>query len=88
MSCSCKNSSNCSNCPNDFVIYGTMFTSSTEYANPFLTGRYRIYFQGLKWLIYGTDWQYIDDVNKTGGVKIIMAGYSVTPDTIFFCQFY
>lgn len=82
MGCCCNNGGN--SISEDFVVYGTQFTSQTEYANSFLKGRFRVYMRGLGFLTRGVEWDFIE----TGGFKIIIAGFVVTPETIITGQFY
>lgn len=70
----------------DFTIQGADFQSATQYANTFLYGRYRLYLNGVRKLIEGTDWEYIQP-NQKGGFNILIAGFS--PIGSFVCgEFY
>lgn len=72
------------NAPDDFTVYGSQFTTPNSYVNAFLKGRFRLFLQGTKKLIYKTDWDYGDN----GGFIILIPSYSVTPDTIFCGEYY
>lgn len=80
----CQCCSNSANLPDDWSVYGTQFTAPTEYANSFLQGRYRIILSGVKRLDLGIDWEKISG----GGFKIMIPGFSVTPDTLIQGEFY
>lgn len=76
----------CNNCqlPDDVVIYGNNFTSSTQYKNPFLKGRYRLELRGTGTLIRSVEWDYLPE----GGFQIMIPSFSVTPDVIIILKFY
>ena len=73
-------------CPTqeDFAIYGTEFTTATEYQNKFLTGRYRLEMRGLGTMIRKVEWDYLED----GGFKILIPSFTATPDVIIIGKFY
>ncbi len=71
--CQC-NSCGCSQIKDDFYVYGNQFTSPTEYANPFLEGRYRLTYTGFKKLVFGIDWEFISGTG--GGFRILLPGFS------------
>lgn len=75
---------NSNNTNEDFIVYGTQFTSPTQYANPFLKGRFRIYLRGVGFLTKGVEWDFLPD----GGFCILIAGWVVTSDIIFNGHFY
>ena len=79
----CCNPNGCS-VPDDFVIYGSQFTAPTEYANPFLKGRYRITLRGVYRLQFGVDWELLTG----GGFKILIPGFAIQPDTVIDGEFY
>ena len=79
--CCCNSNGNVQD---DFVVYGTQFTTPTEYANPFLKGRFRIEMRGLGTLTRKVEWDYLPD----GGLKILLAGFVVTPEALFHGEFY
>lgn len=79
--CCCQNGFNTQE---DFTVYGTQFTTSKEYGNPFLKGRYRIYMRGLGFLTKGIEWDYLPE----GGFVILIAGFVVTPEALFTGNFY
>lgn len=68
----------------DFIVYGTQFTSATDYANQFLQGRFRLKLRGMGDLIKGIEW----DVLETGGFKILIPSFAVTNDVVIIGQFY
>jgi hypothetical protein len=78
----------CNNCcielKDDFVIYGSQFTSSNEYKNPFLKGRFRLKMRGFESLAYKTEWDYLEE----GGFKILIPTFQITPETIIIGEFY
>jgi len=80
MSCCCKNS-----VPDDLWIYGNMFTSPTEYANPLLKGRFRLKMRGIESLTRGLEWDYLEN----GGFKIfVVPAWAVNPDVKILIEFY
>jgi len=79
--CCCNNNSSGKE---DFIIYGNEFSSSKEYKNNFLTGRFRLYMRGLGFLNRGTEWDYLEG----GGFTILLAGWSVATDVVINGQFY
>lgn len=84
----CCKKENCSNCPDDFNIYGASFTNPTTYGNLFMSGRMRLNLNGTKKLIYGIDWDYVNPSTKNGGFVILIIGFSVTSDTVICGEFY
>lgn len=71
--------------PDDLIIYGNDFTSHTEYANPLLTGRFRVEMRGFgSPLIRKIEWDYLEG----GGFKILIPGWIVTPDVKIIVEFY
>lgn len=69
----------------DVWIFGTMFTSPTEYANPFLKGRFRLKMRGIEGLCRETEWDYLPG----GGFKIFLVpGWIVSPDVKITVEFY
>lgn len=75
---------NCNDISEDFIIYGTQFTTPTEYANPFLKGRFRIYMRGVGFLTKDVEWGFLSE----GGFAILIPGWVVTSDVIINGQFY
>ncbi len=69
----------------DLWVYGSQFTSPTEYANPLLKGRFRLKMRGLESLIRKIEWDYLEE----GGFKIfIVPGWAVAGDTKIAVEFY
>lgn len=69
----------------DLWVYGTQFTSPTEYANPLLKGRFRLKMRGQESLIRKIEWDYLEG----GGFFIcIVPGWVVTPDVKISIEFY
>ena len=69
--------------PDDFVVYGYQFESSTDYVNPFLKGRYRLSYRGIGDLIGKVEWEYLE-----GGGFRINPPLAVANESIFTGEFY
>lgn len=79
--CCCNNNAN----TEDVWVFGHQFTSTTQYANPLLRGRYRVKMRGLGFLIRGSEWDYLPN----GGFEIfVVPGWVVTNDVKILVQFY
>jgi hypothetical protein len=84
MSCCCNQNGNAGN-SEDLWVFGTQFTSQTDYSNPLLKGRFRLKMRGQESLIRKTEWDYLPD----GGFKVfIVPGWVVTPDVVISIEFY
>lgn len=74
----------CNKLGNDFFVFGKDFTAPTEYANPFLKGRYRLTYTGVRKLKHGLEWEYLPN----GGFKILLVGFAATPEISIEGEFY
>lgn len=69
----------------DMWVYGNMFTSSTDYFNPLLKGRFRLRMRGIEGLCRGLEWDYLPQ----GGFTIFLVpGWVVSPEVKITIEFY
>lgn len=68
----------------DVWVYGNMFTSPTEYSNPFLKGRFRVKMRGIESMTRGSEWDYLE----TGGFKILIPGWQTSSDVKIVIEYY